>query len=533
MSKGGLLKNKNINLIGIFMLWILTITYLVLHHALWRDEVRNFMIGIGATSRIHIIGNPHPFLVYKIEQLLYWITDSYYVLPASSLFISLFSVILLLFFSPFNFRLKALILFGYPMLYEYTVMDRNYGISALLMLLLACCFSTDKYKYIFSGPILFLLANTNVHSALIVGGFSVLWPLSIWYENGKKWSEDNKKACLNSFLGIAGFIACFMTVYPTRYDLAAAHPVEMTVKHHFRFFKHLTFFGCKDYLSDVFGHHLFGKIVYLALEAVAYAAILFSPLVLWGDAFLFSVALLSLIGFSAFFSIVYQGNYRHEALWLMLVVALLWIKKNTYKEPAGNVLNKIGSVSFYTILTIQVILSGLLAFHEVHKPNSMSKQFVDFINKDEILKNSPILSSMDYNLEAIPYYTKRPVFMMTLNDYDVVVPYKNKLDYNLDDLLKAAQKLAVCSKSPPLILIANDKEKVGSSVLNIMDENAEKSVRNYMYNYWTFTVTSEQKKRFLENTREIARYPNGYLEQGFIVYQLNVARTEQNDCRSK
>ena len=26
MSKGGLLKNKNINLIGIFMLWILTIT---------------------------------------------------------------------------------------------------------------------------------------------------------------------------------------------------------------------------------------------------------------------------------------------------------------------------------------------------------------------------------------------------------------------------------------------------------------------------------------------------------------------------
>ncbi|MBB6456673.1 hypothetical protein HNR55_001254 [Acetobacter lovaniensis] len=26
---------------------------------------------------------------------------------------------------------------------------------------------------------------------------------------------------------------------------------------------------------------------------------------------------------------------------------------------------------------------------------------------------------------------------------------------------------------------------------------------------------------------------NGYLEQGFIVYQLNVVRTEQSDCWSK
>lgn len=56
MSKGGLLKNKNINLIGIFMLWILTITYLVLHHALWRDEVRNFMIGIGQRPGSILLG---------------------------------------------------------------------------------------------------------------------------------------------------------------------------------------------------------------------------------------------------------------------------------------------------------------------------------------------------------------------------------------------------------------------------------------------------------------------------------------------
>ncbi|WP_218777669.1 hypothetical protein, partial [Acetobacter indonesiensis] len=52
----------------------------------------------------------------------------------------------------------------------------------------------------------------------------------------------------------------------------------------------------------------------------------------------------------------------------------------------------------------------------------------------------------------------------------------------------------------------------------------------HMYNYWTFTVTREQRKRFLENAHEIARYPNGYLEEGFIVYQLNYNNIDSKKC---
>ena len=523
-------KNKNKILILVFILWSAIAAYLVCHHAMWRDEVRNFMIGIGATSQIHLIGNPHPFLTYKIEQIFYWILGSYWALPLSSLLISFFTVIIILFFSPFNIKTKSLMLFGYPLLYEYTVMDRNYGISALLLMLLAYFFSNKNYKYIYSGPILFLLANTNVHSALIVGVLSVLWPLNVWYTNGKKWNEEARKAFINGFMGLSGFVVCLITIYPIRYDLAPAHPLEIAPKHHLHFLKNLTFFECENYFSEFFGHKTLGKIIYITLQSVAYAFIMLSVFSLWGNTLLFSISAIILVGFTLFFSVIYPGRYRHEALWIMLIFALLWIKKNTDQKVIPSTLNKIGLVSFYGMLSVQFILSIMLAFHEVQTPNSRSKEFSTLISQNEILKDSPVLSSLDYILEPIPYYTKKPVFMMTLNDFDFVVPYKTQLNYSLDDLLHAAQKLALCSKSPPLILIVNDKNNNKTSTANIMDNEEENSIREYTYNYWIFTATSEQKKRFLGKTHKIARYPNGYLEEGFIVYELNVDNTAKTSC---
>ncbi|WP_338333164.1 hypothetical protein [Acetobacter sp. LMG 32666] len=523
-------KDKNKILILIFILWSVITAYLVCHHALWRDEVRNFMIGIGATPHIHLIGNPHPFLTYKIEQIFYWIMDSYYALPLSSLLISFCTVIMLLFFSPFDVKTKILMLFGYPLLYEYTVMDRNYGISALLLMLFAYFFSNKNYRYICSGPILFLLANTNVHSALIVGVLSGLWPLNVWYENGRKWNDETKKAVINGLMGLSGFVVCLLTIYPIRYDLAPAHPLEIVPKHHLHFLKNLTFVECKDYISNFIGDKTLGKIIFIIFQSAAYAFILLSVFALWGDTFLFSVVAIVLIGFTVFFSIIYPGRYRHEALWIMLVFALLWIKKNTNREPASNTLTKIGLVSFYGMLSVQCLLSIMLGFHEVKIPNSRSKEFSNFVSQNETLKDSPVLSSLDYILESIPYYTKKPVFMLTLKDFDFVVPYKNVRNYNLDDLLHTAQKLAACSKSPPLILIVNDRSKTKGSTANIMDSIEENSIRKYMYDYWTFTATSEQKKRFLEKTHKIAQYPNGYLEEGFIVYELNVDENMKSSC---
>ena len=536
MNNYFLRKNKKIKNLILLVSWSLVAVFLIFHHAMWRDEVRNFMLAIGTTSRLHLLGNPHPFLTYKIEQFFYWITESYCVLPISSFFISFLTVLIIIFLSPFNFKIKIMMAFGYPLLYEYTVMCRNYGMSALLMLALPLVMNNKKYKYILSGPILFFLANTNVHSSLIVLAFSCLWPLNAWYQNGKKWTDDTRKTVMNSMLGILGFCVCFGTIYPTRYDLAAVRPIKLAFNHDFYFFQHLTFYDFKDYIFSYLGHGPLSKSVYKILSIISYLSIALSTLMLWGDVFLFSVAILVMVGLSAFFYVVYPGEYRHQALWIMLVFALAWMKKNNGQAAHKKTINNIGLASFYTMLGIQCLLSLLLSFHELIEPNSRSKEFYAFMKMHDDIKESPMLSSLDYTLEAMPYYTKKSVFMMSLNDFDYVVPYRGVFNYNLDDLLTAAQKLAACSEYPPLILIVNDSnktKKITSKITNIMDEDQEESVRHYMYNQWTFTITSEQKKRFLMNAHEIARYPNGYLEDGFVVYKLNVQNVPKTTCEKK
>lgn len=170
-------KNKNIFQSFILILWLFITCYAIHFHALWRDEVRNFMIAIGGTPSVHLIGNAHPVLSYLIEKSCYLIFHTYTVLPVSTFLVSFLAIATVLFLSPYNLRMKVLFVFGYFSLYEYTVMARNYGISMLLMLILALVFSSQKYRYKLTGPVIFLLANTNIHSALIVAVFSGMWPL--------------------------------------------------------------------------------------------------------------------------------------------------------------------------------------------------------------------------------------------------------------------------------------------------------------------------------------------------------------------
>lgn len=514
----------------VFIVWILNVVLLMSYHAMWRDEVRNFMIAIGRTSNIHLLGNPHPFLIYKIQQIGFLITNSFYVLPILSFIISLIAVFFVLFKSPFSYGLRCLIVFGYPTLYEYTVMSRNYGISVLLMVFFAISFSSYRYKYIFTGVILFFLANTNIHSAIIVLIFSILWPLNSWYRHDKTWSEDSKKILINSIFGVVGFLVCCLTIYPVRYDLAAAHPIGIAGKFKIRFLKHIAVYGDKELFLNYFHNKIIATIVYDIMKISNFLSIILSIFCLFGDAVLFSTATITLFSFSILFSVVYPGSYRHEALWVMLMVSLLWIKKKSNNKLKNNKINKIGYFSFYLLICSQFIFSIMFSYHEIILPNSRSKEFYKFLLSNESIKKSTVISSVDYILEPIPYYTGNKVFMLSLNDFDFVVPYRNIFNYNLDDLLHAAQKLAVCNESPPLILIVNDDMDSNGISNNIMDEKSEKSTRKYMYNYWTFTVTREQRKRFLENAHEIARYANGYLEEGFIVYQLNYNIIDSKKC---
>ncbi|MFT9296204.1 MAG: hypothetical protein ABF544_10795, partial [Acetobacter orientalis] len=161
----------------LFLIWSLITITVILHHAFWMDEVINLIFAIGADSQYGIHGNGHPAIWFLLLRALYAIFHKVWVLPLASFLVAATAIWLFLFKSPFSLRFKILVLCSNFALYEYVVMARNYGISMLFMFLLAIVATNDKIKNKLTGPCLFLLCNTNIHSVII--SFSYLFGLFV------------------------------------------------------------------------------------------------------------------------------------------------------------------------------------------------------------------------------------------------------------------------------------------------------------------------------------------------------------------
>ncbi len=94
--------------------------------------------------------------------------DTPLVLPVTSIVIAFAAVTIFMFFAPFPLWFKSLFIFTIFSCYEYSVMARNYGISMLLLFVGAMLYQHRKKYPLLLAFILALLANTNIHSAILV-----------------------------------------------------------------------------------------------------------------------------------------------------------------------------------------------------------------------------------------------------------------------------------------------------------------------------------------------------------------------------
>lgn len=66
-------------------------------------------------------------------------------------------------------------LFSSFSVFDYAAMSRNYGISMLLVFLIVLSWERGMRNGMVLGLLFALLANTNVHSVVLVGGFFSIW----------------------------------------------------------------------------------------------------------------------------------------------------------------------------------------------------------------------------------------------------------------------------------------------------------------------------------------------------------------------
>ena len=91
---------------------------------------------------------------------------------------------------------KILIIFGYYFFYEYNIISRNYGISALMMIILVYRYMRDPERLTRLAIILFILAQTHLFSLL----FSMAFVLTSFLLKENLLSIKTKGNCLRPAL---------------------------------------------------------------------------------------------------------------------------------------------------------------------------------------------------------------------------------------------------------------------------------------------------------------------------------------------
>jgi hypothetical protein len=499
--------------IGILLAWVALTLVLAQHHVFWRDEVRAFSVALAGDNILDMLrrlhGEGHPAVWYLLLRVAHDLVGRVEVLPSVAWLVGFAGVALFVLRAPFRWPMLALFALGNVAAYEYAVMARNYGISMLLIFAYAALYSRSRRNGLLLGLILLLLANTNVHSVLLAGGFGFFWLIDLLREQGLR-----RTAALGHFLIAAtlmgiGVIACALTVYPTVNDAAVMEHtffsgilLQLTVEPFLRV------------LGPVPGYLLLALIVPLSL------AIIGSIWELPRSTGAFPIALATLTGFILLFSTIYPGDLRHEALWLVFVFALYWIENarrplgasssSAGRQAGAAIPRGISQLSLGIVLACQVP-TILLQLHDSlgDMPESRSRDFAAFLSARPQYAQATLIADPDFLLEPLRYYLPNRTYLMREHRFGsrVIFSKTSQKSLSLDQILDNAAELRRADGKPVVILLKKELDK--PSPLTIEREGYD----------WQLVALPDQVDRFLAHTRLLGRFRPAQTNEAFDAYE--------------
>jgi hypothetical protein len=501
----------------LYAAWFALVLILVIHHALWRDEVRALSIALAGDSLPAMLrvlhGEGHPALWYLLLRGVHVIVPVRQVLPAMGFLVAAAAMALLVFRSPFRTGILVLVLFSAFGMSEFAVIARNYGISMLIMFALAALYPRWRDRGVTIGLVLALLCNTNVPAALLAATFLLFWLIELVGEEGLRWSRKYAWFAANAAVAAVGALLAFLTVYPTVHDAAMIQlqggitpsvlwrAVSNPIDSFWAFMPP----NARDTQFDaiILGFLMFGSLAGLIRAPAAFLS-----------------ALAAFLGFELFFQLIYPGYFRHQALLLVYFLILYWLvtegrggrwpERWRISANLGLPANA-GTALFIVVLGLQVLIgAGLVAADFSGIPYSRSRELGALL-KREGLTNAVLIADPDMFLEAMPYYVPNPIYLMREQRFGHVVRFTRhvRLDLSIDDYLRDARALQARTGRPVVILF---QRRI---------DHYPRPFRIPEVHIWSFSGTPDQARRFEAATRRIARLPPAITDESYDVYVLN------------
>jgi hypothetical protein len=509
--------------LAIFVVWAAIVTVAASRHEFWRDEIRALSFALSADSLLSIPvtihGEGHPALWYLLLRASYDIFGTKAVLPILNLLIAAAAVAIFLWRAPFSLWWKALFVLSAIPAYEYSVMARNYSTIMLLMFLYATVYTAPKRSPVVLSIILFMITQTHIIATLLVPFYLYIW-FADWRSARKQGTAPYDRLfwiILASAISAAGMLTAFGTVYPASNDLILnSFPPGGT-----RILNAIASAILKPggyYCGPPASAELnpacsaggalaiVGWTVLLYFAAAGLAVRL--PLLL--------SALGSLWGIALFFQLVYQGYYRHQAIWVVFLITLYWFE--FARQPQS--LDRQASLSFRwprwsfygalgVILALQTGLPKL--YLDYAYEISKSRSVASLLQSSPDLRNAIIVPEPEQIAEAIPYYLDNDIYLLREAKFGKVATWSHtsKLRLRLRDVLTGSQDLQERTGRPIVILLMYPIRVTGP----------EELLEFWAGGAWQLSYDGEEAKSFLAATRKLPLGPTAILED-FDAYLL-------------
>lgn len=490
--------------IVLLLLWLAVAGWLAWNHVPWRDEARAWslmMMGRDWPDLFRAVhGEGHPYLWYVILRAGWDLFGVRQVLPVAGFLIGTAAAALLIWRGPFRLLALTLMVFSAWLGFEYVAIARNYGMSALLMFVIAALWPRIRDRF-WLGVLLLLLCNTNVPSVFLAGALLLYRFLELWSEQSPRRGGAWARFVGNALLALAGVILCFLAVYPPVNSAAASTQAQPLTALNLLL---ALISSQRSFITVGFGDlalsaqiFLFGSLLIFARRPPAFAA-----------------ALAGLVGIKLFYFFVYPGYYRHSALFFAFMVALVWIEADKRRRahsqtPAPAPSETAGSWLFLILLGAQSLTFLLQpVYATLHGiPYSNSARLSAILDRPEYRRSLLMIDPDTYG-EAVAYQTGRPYWLIRQDRPGTLTPLVtlHQPPVTLTGILARAETLRRHTGAPVIIALRLPIDRIDSGSFAMI------------YDTDRTVLTPASVADFKARTRKLATFDTAQSDERFSVY---------------
>lgn len=435
------------------IIWVIAAVFTIYHHEIWRDEMRALNIATLQDSffeLMHDLKNEgHPILWYIILKSSFLIYPQPTVLKITSFLIGFTTVCLFLRVYKTPIFISILYIFSVFMMWENTVMCRNYGISVLIIVIFTKLYNDRKFTLcIFS---LILLCQTNIIGLVV----SVCLFGYLIYKNAieERIISIKKSVVFGAFI----FISVLFFYYSTKTDsLSVLHNPEL--------------FNFKLMLSSLFFPSELLSAFFDGYPVICFLVLLILIIYFIQDKIIFITFYIGCVLLNYIDSVIYGLSQRHLGVFFaffMFLVNQYYFSNSKFSDKYDLIkIKKWGNSYLLPVLFIVLAFINVLkCVNDIRYDISSSRAISEFISSNNKYKNAVIVSEPDFYSESISYYLDNKIYQPRENRYAKITRFitENKNELHLSQIIDFRDSLFITENKRVLLMV---KDCDFSSVFN-------------------------------------------------------------------